>query len=436
MEEASPTIKIAVFTFLLIMHMIVYAFSAAIQVVSDTVIKEKETKNPTKRSALLLKMNDQPDRFMMTLQFFGTITNLYAGFIMIPLFAKTIDRQVLMFLGLVFVIMLFGILVPQKLAYKHGEMVAYTFVYPVVFLMIISRPITWITCGLSALIAKLFHVKSLDQLTDVTEKEILSMVNEGHEQGVLQASEAQMISNIIDFTDKETKDIMTNRANIIGLDGEMSLQEAVEFMLKEKNSRYPVYLDSIDHIIGIIHIKDAFSALNQGVNGERPLKQLKKLLREVKYTPETRNVDALFRNMQSMKVHMIIVIDEYGQTAGLITMEDILEEIVGSILDEYDDEEIFVEKTGDNRYEVEGLIPLDELGDLLDIDFSNEVFETLNGFIISKLERIPEDDETFVIEYGGYQFDVIAIEHKVIKKVIISKTETTMDLEETPENTL
>lgn len=257
--------------------------------------------------------------------------------------------------------------------------------------------------------------------SDEIEDEIISMVNEGHEQGVLQDSEAQMINNIFEFSDKEAKDIMTHRSNIVAIDGNTTLQEAVTFMLDEKNSRYPVYIENIDHIIGIIHVKDAFKVLQEGKMNEKPVKSVKRIIREVKFIPETRNIDSLFRSMQALKNHIVIVIDEYGQTSGLIAMEDILEEIVGNILDEYDEDKELILEKGEDTYEIDGLTHLDELEERFSISFEDEEFETLNGFLISRLERIPNDDDLFDMDYGGYHFKVLSIENKVIKRVLVSK---------------
>jgi len=259
------------------------------------------------------------------------------------------------------------------------------------------------------------------QQEQIIEEEIISIVNEGHEKGALEASEAKMINNIIEFSDKEAKDIMTNRSNIIGIDGNLTLKEAVDFMLHENNSRYPVYLENLDQIIGVLHLKDAFIKLQDAENTDVSVRSIKGLLRKPSFIPETRKIDALFTTMQSKKTHFVIVIDEYGQTSGLLTMEDILEEIVGNIFDEYDEEEIFIKQKGADNYEIDGLTPLDELGDELGIDFSKEEYETLNGLMISKLEHIPSDHESFDVDYEGYNFKILAVENKMIKRVLVSK---------------
>ena len=270
-------------------------------------------------------------------------------------------------------------------------------------------------------LANFFH---LPKENNVIEDEILSMVNEGHETGVLQATEAKMINNIFEFSDKEAKDIMTNRSNIIGIDGNECLKDVVSFMLSEANSRYPVYIDNIDHIIGVLHLKDACRMLQDETKADKPVKSIKGLLRNANFIPETRKIDVLFKTMQSLKTHFVIVIDEYGQTSGVLTMEDILEEIVGNIFDEYDEEEAFIKSKGKDSYEIDGLTRLDELGDTLDIDFSDLEFETLNGLMISKLEHIPAEHEDFEMDFNGYNFKILAVENKIIKRVLVSKKPT------------
>lgn len=273
-------------------------------------------------------------------------------------------------------------------------------------------------------IKKFLHHSGETGEADVIEKEIISMVNEGHEQGVLQASEAEMITNIFEFTDKEARDIMTHRSAIIAIDATMTLKETVTFMLHEKSSRYPVYIENIDHIIGILHLKDACRELEDfPEHGEKMIKNCKGVIRDANFIPETRSINNLFRSMQAKKIHMVVVIDEYGQTSGIVAMEDILEEIVGNIFDEYDEDDAFIKKRGQDRYEIDGLTPLDDLGERLNIDFSDQEFETLNGLMIANLERIPKDGESFEMDYGGYHFKVLSVKDKVIRRVLVTKEE-------------
>ena len=258
---------------------------------------------------------------------------------------------------------------------------------------------------------------------DVTEEEIKSMVNEGHEQGVLLASEAEMINNIFEFGDKEAKDIMTHRKNLIVIDGNLSYNDAVSFIIENSKSRYPVYLDDIDNIIGVLHIKDAFAFAQKNEVFRTSIKDIPNLIREVDFVPETLNIHTLFKMMQAKKSHMVIVVDEYGQTSGAVAMEDILEEIGGNIEDEHDEEETLIRQNPDGSYLMNGLASMPEVIELLGLPVDEDAFETLNGFLVSLLEKIPNDGETAQINMYGYDFNVLKVEDKMIREVLVRKSQ-------------
>lgn len=439
MDDAMWTVSVLAFIFLLAVEVIYYGFGSAIQNLNLSQLKEEAEEKGSKKSRQILQLAENPEKYINTVQLLVTCIQLVVGGYFIRVVQSMIDSPIRNLMGgryetavnivslllsgfvMLFIILTFGVMVPKKLGVKYAGAWAYTFIGPIVLVNMLLTPITGLMNMISTLIVGLLGVKPGDEEGDVTEEEILSMVNEGHEQGVLRASEAKMISNIFDYSDKEARDIMTHRVNIVGIDGNVSLKEAVDFMLSEANSRYPVYIENFDHIIGIIHLKDACRMLEEGKDGGRAIKNIRGLIREASFIPETRKINVLFRRMQSIKSHMVIVIDEYGQTSGLLTMEDILEEIVGNIFDEYDEEEAFIEQKGEDCYEIDGLTPLEELGEELEIDFSEEDFETLNGLMISRLERIPEDNEEFDMDYGGYNFKILAVENKLIKRVLVSR---------------
>ena len=240
----------------------------------------------------------------------------------------------------------------------------------------------------------------------------------------MQKEAAALIRNIFRYMDKDAKDIMTHRKNIVAIDGDWSLEEALKFMLDERFSRFPVYQEDIDEIIGIIHLRDATSGYLDESKRGCPVKELKEYLRPVTYIPETKSIDTLFKEMQSTKNHMVIVLDEYGQTSGLVAMEDILEEIVGNILDEYDDASEDIKKRGD-MYIVSGKAELDELSDVLGIEFPDEDFQTLNGFLLYELGRLPYADEEIEIVYQNYRFTSLSVNNNMIGEVKITKVEKT-----------
>lgn len=258
---------------------------------------------------------------------------------------------------------------------------------------------------------------------DVTEDEIISMVNESHEQGNILSSEAEMINNIFEMEEMDAKDIMTHRTNICGVNALDTLEEVYDFILTQSHSRFPVYEENIDNILGIVHIRDLMVYYKDPKNANVPIKDLDGLVRSVSFIPETRDINTLFKKMQSTKEHMVIVIDEYGQTAGIVAMEDILEEIVGNIEDEYDNESPLIISNKDGSYTIDGMTQIEDVFDVLDIQNEEErdEFDTLNGFLIASLDHIPEEEEDLSVEFGGYVFQVKEVENKIIKKVQVIK---------------
>lgn len=267
----------------------------------------------------------------------------------------------------------------------------------------------------------------------VTEEDIKTMVDEGHEQGVLETREAKMIRNIFELDEKEAGDVMTHRKHITAISGSMLLREAAQFVLEEgSNTRYPVYGEDLDDIIGTIHMRDVLVHARNPKEAGMELARVPGVLREARFIPATRKLDSLFREMQSQKIHMEFVIDEYGQTEGLVTMEDILEAIVGNILDEYDVEERFILHQDNGELLMNGMTPLLEAQEALNIRFSEEDlnnFDTINGLLISKLDRILQEGERPKVVCQGVEFSVLKVEHKMIQTVRAKK------LEEEPEKT-
>ncbi len=256
---------------------------------------------------------------------------------------------------------------------------------------------------------------------DVTEEEIISMVHEGHEKGNILASEVEMINNIFEFDDKEVKDIMTHRKNILSLDGNLSYIDAVRLMIDAGKSRFPVYENDIDNIIGVLHIKDAFEYSQRNEVFRTSIKDIKGLIKEADFVPETVNINDLFKRMQAKKNHLAMVIDEYGQISGIVAMEDILEELVGEIEDEHDEEEDLIQINDDQSYYMDGMTDFSDVKETLNLPLEEDAFETLNGFLIAQMDKIPEEDEKPVINAYGYEFSVLSVNDNVIGQVMIKK---------------
>ena len=268
---------------------------------------------------------------------------------------------------------------------------------------------------------KKFFSKKVNE--DKVEEEILSMVEEGYEQGVIEDNEAEMISNIFEFSDKNARDIMTNRQKVIAVENVMTVDEALHFVIENNYSRYPVFEEDIDTIVGVIHIKDLVAKYLQS-----PESVVTDVVEEPIFIHPTFNISKLLEKMQSEKIHMAIVVDEYGQTEGIVTMEDIIEEIVGNIFDEHDDEEeVNISCVSEGIYMVNGSAPLDELSDVIEIEFPDEDIDTVNGFMLYKHGKLPSTDEIIEIKYQGYKFVPVEISDKMITRVRIEKIKEDTD---------
>ena len=448
MDEGSPSVSIVLFILLLIIDCLVQGFAVAISHIREEDIEKKAAENKDKISTGLLKILENDSRLKNSMQLLSIILNMALGGIVTGLIAEYFiwllefdGNQILRSLtyllsGLcvALVIMCFGVIIPRRMAHRGPEKWAYFCFYPVSFFNALLTPFVFLTDYVARGILFVFGIRGEDNASDVTEEEIKSMVTEGQEQGVLQETEADMITNIFEFSDKEARDIMTNRKAMVAIDANMSLKDAVNFMMDTNNSRFPVYLDDIDHIIGIMHIRDAMKKLSEETDENLPIRKIKGLLRQPKFVPETRNIDSLFHSMQSTKTQMVIIIDEYGQTAGLVSMEDILEEIVGNILDEYDEDENYIKPTKNpGEFMIEGKTPLEILEKRFKISFEESDFETLNGFLISKLDRIPEPDEDFSAVVDGYSFKILSVNNHMIQSVLVNKLPESKPSEEEKE---
>ncbi len=256
---------------------------------------------------------------------------------------------------------------------------------------------------------------------DKYENEIKSIVSEGTDTGKLDESEAKMIEKVFEFDDKIAHDIMTHREEIDAIEDTTLLKDCIDIILDGSNSRYPVYHENIDDIVGIVHMKDVIRTGRDKSLLDTPLGEIEGVIKKASYIPETRKIDELFESMQAKKIHMVIVVDEYGQTSGIVTMEDILEELVGDIQDEYDDEEVDIRKAKEDVYIIRGLALLSDIEEKLGIDFGETNVETLNGFLTSVLGHVPKSGEIFETDYGGYNFHVISISNHVIQSCRVMK---------------
>ncbi|NLJ97568.1 MAG: HlyC/CorC family transporter [Clostridiales bacterium] len=392
MDSDNPLWGIAIILMLILVMAIISGMKTALEHVSDSSVRKKAELGD-KKANVLLGLMGSGTRYQITMDLllcvFAIITGIIFTIFLLPEIESNIFSVLSMIL-LIFLVILFSVVLPKKMAIKYAEK---------------------ITCFIFRIQPHEFH-------ENIIEEEIVSMVNEGHEQGVFDAGKAEMITNIIGLDDKEAKDIMTHKKRIKAIDVDMSLEETLQFMLDENYSRYPLYADNLDNIIGILHLKDVLGAY---ISTDDKKKTLQEIAREPYFVPDTQSVNLLFHKMQSNNIHMAIVIDEYGQTSGLVAMEDFLEEIVGNIQDEYDKEEKLILYADKDSCVVKSSISLEDLEDELDIVIEHEDFDTLNGLLISILDRIPTDGEKATLQYGGYRFDILDTMNKMIGRVKITK---------------
>lgn len=438
-DGAAAMFSIVVLFVILLFLFQLNVFQAAIESIGQSEIDRIEKEKQKKR---LESFADEPEAFgqirilLHGLVFFLLGAFLYPyisrNFILHADEAAAVGYRILIAAVLLLLLLWIGIFLPTKVGERKAEKYAIRLCGPMFLLYRVFKPLSGLLNTLSNLASRLFGIDPYESVDDVTEEEIISMVNEGHEQGAIRESEAEMINNIFELDDTEAGDIMTRRKNILAIDQEMPFEEALDLMLNERFSRFPVYQEDIDHITGIIHIKDAMLLAREEKNLSLKLYEIQNLMKEPIFIPETQSINVLFKSMQIHKSHLVIVVDEYGQTAGLVALEDILEEIVGNIEDEHDMEEAMIMQRGENSFLIKGMADLDEVAEALQISFDAEDIDTLNGFLISQIDKIPEDNDQIEIEYANYLFRVLSVKNKTIETVLAirQKENTEKSIEE------
>lgn len=316
---------------------------------------------------------------------------------------------------------IFAIKLPKKLAFKNADAFSGHTAGLLCFLMSLFAPLAWCAEKITAGILAVFHISNSDQEETVTEEELIFNVTEAQENGVIEAEEAEMIHNIFAFDAKEVKDIMTHRKNMIAVDAQMSLEEAMKFMMEAAYSRFPVYEDTVENIIGILHMKDVMRLAVSETPEKMRLRKVKSIVKKPYFIPDTQSLDVLFHAMQKKKIHMAVAVDEYGQTAGLVTMEDILEEIVGDIQDEYDAEEEGILKEENGSFLVKGITLLEDLEEALNMEIEEENFDTVNGLIVSELNHIPSEEERATVFTHGLQMEILEVKNKMVTLARVTK---------------
>lgn len=315
-----------------------------------------------------------------------------------------------------FISLVFGELVPKRIAQTYPEKWAFASVGIVRFFAALLKPFVWLLTTSTNAVLRLFRIDPDNNDKSVTEEEIRMMVDVGSESGNIEDSEKEMIENVFEFNDKEISEIMTHRKKIVSLPITADYDEVMKVATTEKYTRIPVYRDTIDDIVGILHIKDLL-----GIPSPTPDKPfvLSKIIREPLVVHETRKISSLFGEMKNAGMQMAVIVDEYGGTMGIATMEDMLEELVGSITDEFDDESEALVRLSNGDYIVQGDMTLSDLEDVLDIELTDDEYDTIAGLVLSLLDRVPEETEKPTVKYKNLDIKVLKVEENAISKVMI-----------------
>lgn len=424
--------QIAVLVVLILLNAYFAASEIAFISLNDAKI-EKQAKEGNKKAKQIYKMLKNPSKFLATIQIGITLAGFLSSAVASDAFADKLApmlNNLLPMLGtdtwrtisiilitilLSFFTLVFGELVPKRLAMKYYEKVSFGTIGVIRGISFITAPFVKLLTFSTNVISKIFGVKENEEEI-VTEEEIKMMIDEGEEKGTIDQEEKELLNNVFEFNDTTASEIMTPRIDIFALKISQDLYEVLDELDDYKYSRIPVYEDTIDNIKGIILIKDILKDLR-----DKKKINIKKLIKEVHFVPESVPIDKLFRQLQRNKMQMAIVIDEYGGTAGLVTMEDILEELVGNIFDEHDEEELEYELIDENTYMVNGNISIGDLEKIIGIEISDGDYETLSGYLLGKLEELPPEGEETIIEDGKLTYKIEEYEDKRIKRVKICK---------------
>lgn len=381
----------------------------------------------------VLKLTENPSNFLSTIQIGVTL----AGFLTSASAASSFSDPLAYFFARIFHIsgslsvikgvsmvlvtiimsyfsLVLGELAPKRMAMQKGEKISFKVVGILLFLKTVMSPFIKILSVSTNLVVRLLGFDPNASEEVVTEEEIRMMVDAGEEKGVIEENMSDMINNIFEFDDIFASDVMTHRTDISAVEINDKIENVIECAIESGHSRIPVYQEDLDNIKGIICVKDLLKYVGSDVPKSF---KLSKIMREVTFVPESKKCSDLFNEMTEKRIQMVVVSDEFGGVAGLLTIEDLLESIVGNMQDEYDDEEEEVIEVNENVFTIDGVTDLDEVSELLEISFPEGEFETIGGYIMSVLGYIPAPDEHPEVEYQNFKFKVLSMDERRIDSV-------------------
>ena len=399
---------------------------SALDACSESTLKTFGEADPSlaSKTEKVIAMMERTDKILPTARLGITLCSVFAAAMLTlcfhPILSVSTPALILACVGTGCGLFLFGRLIPYRMAVRTPEKTMLSVLPLFRLLLAILTPFQAILSVISGFFLRLCGIDPNAPVEQVTEEEIRLMVEESSESGGIEQSEMEMINNIFEFDDRTAEEVMTHRTEMVAVPVDSTLPEVVNYAVEEGCSRIPVYEDDIDNIIGVLYVKDLLQFITKP-----PVEfDLRKHMRSALFVPETTRCEDLMQQLKSKKLQMAIVVDEYGGTSGLVTMEDLMESIFGSIQDEYDDEEEMVVKTGDNSYLISGIITLGEIEKLFDIDFPDDIDnDTLGGYITGQLDHIPTEGEKASVQFENILFTVMSIEERRIAKVKAERLE-------------
>ena len=413
-SSTSNSIQIVLLIILLIGSGFFSASETALMSLSKIKMRHME-EDGVKGAKLVSTLIEDSNRLLTSILIGNNIVNIAATSITTSLFTAMLGAQgVAIATGLMTVLVLiFGEITPKTISANNPEKASLVVAKPIKFFVTILTPIVWIFNIITKVIFKLFGVDDKGVKPFITEEELKTMVNVSHEEGLLEMEEREIINNVFEFGDMQAKEAMVQRLDIVAIDMEDSYEEIIDLFKTEKLSRMPVYEETIDDIIGILNIKDIIFLSDEEIENF----DIKKYMREAFFTYEFKKITQLLEEMKKDKSQMAIVVDEYGGTAGLITIEDLVEVIVGDIEDEYDEEEDEIQVISPNEFLVDGSTKISDVNEILNIELESEEFDSIGGYIIGYIRHIPEENE--IIEMDNIKFNIESVDKNRINKIRI-----------------
>ena len=395
---------------------------------------EKQAQEGNKKAKKLLKLTSNPSKFLSTIQIGVTLAGFLSSASASQSFVKmlsgalssvadaiNIPMSVVEGFSLVVITLItsyfslvLGELVPKRVAMYNPEKISFRIAGILTFVAAVTKPFVKVLSLSVNAILRLIGIDPNSEPEEVTEEEIRMMVDVGGEKGVIEDTQKEMINNIFEFDDIDAGDIMTHRTDVSAVEINDPIQDVVEIAEKEGYSRIPVYEESLDKIIGIVYIKDLIGYIGSSVPKQE---NLRKIMREPYFVPESMKCGMLFQEMTARRVQMAVVVDEYGGTAGIVTLEDLLESIVGNIQDEYDNEEEDFSVIDETTFTVDGTTPIDEVNEHVGVNLPEDEYDTIGGFVISLLGYLPNDGEMNELDYKNLHFTILNLEDKRIGKL-------------------